>query len=210
MIFLTKTLVFKHYGDTAKLIKENLIFIIIASLFVFGILIGSFSISVCENNDFYGLNSYFNDYIIFINQSSFSELFLNSLFVFSLLVLFNYILGLCVIGNFINVFILLLFSFGIGNVSGFLYRAFSIKGIGFFSLTVLPGLFLFCINYLLSFKQSFTFSKELFKLCKKNAAIKVDFKKYSIKFIVHFVIVFLVSLVFAFFTNTYSSMFDFS
>ena len=203
-------LVFRQQKNAVKTLRDNLSFVVISSIFVFGLLAGSFSIGVCENEDFYGLRSYFDEYITFVKESNFSDLFLNSLFVFSLLILLNYIRGLCVIGNFISIFMLLVFSFGVGSVSGFLYRAFSIYGIGFFALTVMPGLFLFCINYLVSQKHSFEFSKKLFKLCKSENKVSVDFRIYSIKFVIHFILVIIVSLVFAFFSNTFSDMFDFS
>lgn len=210
MIFLTKTLVFKRYSDTVGIFKNNSVFLIISGIFVFGLLIGSFSISVCENNDFYGLSGYFSDYINFLKGCGYSDIFFSSLFMFSLLILINYILGLCVVGNFINLFIFLFFSFGVGCISGFLYKSFSINGIGFFALALLPGLFLFCINYILSLKRSFCFSKELFKLCKKGSNIAIDFKSYSLKFLVHFILVIINSLVYSFFTNTFVTMFEFT
>lgn len=209
MIFLTKTLVLRRYSSTLDLFKGNSVFLIISGIFVFGLLLGSFSISICENNSFYGLSNYFNEYIIFLKNAEFSKIFLSSFFMFALIILLNYILGLCVIGNFVSLFMLLLISFGVGSVSGFLYKSFSINGIGFFALAVLPGLFLFCINYILSLKRSFCFSRELFKLCKKEANVSVDFKSYSIKYVIHFILVIFNSLVFSFFTNTFVSMFNF-
>ena len=210
MIFLTKTLVLRRYGTTIDLFKGNSVFLIISGIFIFGLLLGSFSISICENSSFYGLNNYFYEYIEYLKNADFSEIFMSSFFMFALIILLNYILGLCVIGNFVSLFLLLLISFGVGCVSGFLYKSFSINGIGFFALAVLPGLFLFCINYILSLKQSFCFSKELFKLCKKEVQVSVDFKNYSIKYIIHFILVVFNSLVFSFFTNTFVSMFNFS
>lgn len=210
MIFLTKTLVLRRYSTTLDLFKGNSVFLIISAVFIFGILLGSFSISICENSSFYGLNNYFNDYIAFLKNAAFSEIFMSSFFMFTLIILLNYILGLCVIGNFVSLFLLLLISFGVGSVSGFLYKSFSINGIGFFALAVLPGLFLFCINYILSLKRSFCFSKELFKLCKKETQVSVDFKNYSIKYLIHFILVIFNSLVFSFFTNTFVSMFNFN
>lgn len=210
MIFLTKTLVFKRHRAAVDLFKSNYIFLAVTAIFVFGLLLGSFSIGVCQNQSYYGLSNYFSDYIIFLKESKFSEIFLTSFFMFALIVLINYILGLCLIGNFLSIFISFFISFGIGSISGFLYKSFSVKGIGFFALALLPGLFLFCINYILSLKRSFCFSRELFKLCKNNSEISVDFKNYSVQFIIHFILCLISSLVYSFFSNTFVEMFNFN
>lgn len=205
---MTKTLVLRSKFNSSKLIKQNYLILIISFLFVFGVLIGSFSINVSDNDTFYGLKEYFLDYIEFLNESKFKNVYLNVSFMFSLLILINYILGACLIGDFINIFMLIFFSFGIGSISGFLYNFYSIKGVGFFALTIFPGLFLFCIVYLISFKQSFSFSKNLFKLSIKESEVSVDFKGYSIKFLIHIILIFLIALVFSFFTYTFTPMFD--
>lgn len=209
MIFLTKTLVFKHKRDLTQLLKSNILLIVISAVFLFGMLIGSFSVSICSNSSYYGLSDYFKNYVEYLNNSEFIFIFFNSVFMFVLLILINYILGLCVIGNFISVFILFLFSFGVGSISGFLYKTYSISGVCFFALVILPGLFLFCINYILSLKHSFCFSRELFKLVKKSNSVSVDFKVYSIKFIIHLILSVLICLINAFFSNTFAAMFEF-
>lgn len=207
---MTKTLVFKRHRTAVDLFKGNYIFLIITAIFIFGLLLGSFSISICQNQNYYGLNSYFSDYIVFLKEAAFSEVFLTSFFMFSLIVFLNYILGLCLIGNFISLFISIFISFGIGSISGFLYKSFSVRGIGFFALALLPGLFLFCINYILSLKRSFCFSKELFKLCKSENQVLINFKNYSVQFIIHFILCLISSLVYSFFSNTFVEMFNFN
>ena len=129
--------------------------------------------------------------------------------MFVLLIFINYILGLCVIGNFISIFIFFIFSFGVGSVSGFLYKIYSLNGVCFFSLIILPGLFLFTINYILSLKQSFCFSRELFKLVKSENSVSVNFKSYSIKFLIHFILSLIICLINTFFSYTFCGMFEF-
>ena len=185
-------------------------FIIISCVFLLGLIIGSFSVYACETNDYYGINTYFNGYIESIRESEFLKIFFDTLFVFFLIVFLNFILGLCVVGNFFSFLFYFLFSYGIGAVSGFFYSAYHLKGIGFFALNILPALFLFLIDYIISLKHSIAFSNRLFKLCCVNKEVKVDFKAYLIKFIVHFVLVAIISLIYAFFIKTFNVMFDFS
>ena len=206
MIFLTKTLVFNSYFQSKNLIKTHSTFIFICSVFLLSLVFGAFSISVCENESMYGLKSYITEYLSFLNNSVYLELFINCFIMFSLLILINYILGLCIVGNFISVLILFIYSFSIGSVSGYLYRIYSLNGICFFSLAVFPGLFLFCINYLLSIKRSFDFSKELLKLTKEKSEVSVNFKAYSIKFLIHIILCIFICLIGAFFLVTFSSL----
>lgn len=206
---MTKALIIKQRKNTISLIKNNLMFVIIIGVFLFGMLIGSFSVSVCEDNNFFGIRSYFNSYVDFLSTSDFKTVFLNTLLSLTLLILVNYISGLCVVGNFFISFLLFLFAFGIGSVSAFLYRCYSLTGICFFTLVILPGLFIFCITYILSFIHSFKFSARLFALVKKNNSVSVDFGKYSVKHVMFFILTVLSCVINAFITVNFISVFDF-
>lgn len=206
---MSNKLVFKHKRNITELLKSNILLIVISFVLIFGMLIGSFSVSICSDKSYYGLSDYFNNYILFLNENDFFKIFINSITMFLLLIFINYILGLCLVGNFISIFIFFIFSFGVGSVSGFLYKEYSLNGVCFFALVILPGLFLFCINYILSLKHSFCFSRELFKLTKAGNSISVDFKNYSIKFLIHLLLAILICLISTFFSYTFSAMFEF-
>lgn len=207
--FLSNAMVYKHKRNITTLLKSNILLIIISAVLLLGMMIGSFSVNICEDNNYYGISDYFKSYILFLNENDFFGVFLNSIFMFVLLIFINYILGLCVIGNFISIFIFFIFSFGVGSVSGFLYKIYSLNGVCFFSLIILPGLFLFTINYILSLKQSFCFSRELFKLVKSENSVSVNFKSYSIKFLIHFILSLIICLINTFFSYTFCGMFEF-
>ena len=169
-------------------------------------LIGAFSINVCDNSEYYGISDYFNGFVSFIKTSSFLEMFYNSFFVFSILLLINFTLGLCLIGNVILVIILFLYSFSIGSITSFLYCKYTFIGISYFAVSILPCLFLLTLNYLLCFKNSFNFSKELLSLCKNNN-VSVNIKSYIYKFLTHFVFAALFCLLFSLFSEFLINLF---
>lgn len=204
MIFLTKT---SNLNEDVFVNKEkiyNLTFI--SALFIFGMLVGAFSINICNDSEYYGISLYFDNYIEFLKENSFLNLFYSYFCVFSVLLLINFSLGLCLIGRFVSSIILFLYSFAIGSVSSFLYSKYSIAGLKCFAISILPCLFLLTINYLLCFMNTFNFSKKLLLLCKNNN-VSINFVVYIFKYSIHFVLTVLISLLFALFSRIFISLF---
>ncbi len=205
VIFLTKVLISKGKNNEFYL-KNRRYIILIVSVFIIGMIFGSFSINVCNNSDYYGLSNYFDSFILFLKSSSFLNIYCSFVFTFLLLLLINFILGLCLVGNVFIVIILLLYSFAIGSISAFLYCKYSLIGISYFVVSILPCLFLMTINYLICVKHSFVFSKDLC-LLSKNSINSIDFKSYIVKYFIHFIFVILFSIMFSLFSKFLINLF---
>ncbi len=188
------------------LLKSNLKLIVITVIFVFSLVIGSFSVSVGENSN---MASYFLDYIKYLKNCEFLNLFFNYYFYFSLFILLNMVLGLCVIGVFLNWFVLFLLGFGIGNVSGFIFYEYSLNGLCFFLLLLMPALFLYSIVFIISFRDSSDFSLKLLRSVNKREVFSESLKKYFIKYIIYFIILIFISLFNTFVITNFYVLFDF-
>ncbi len=206
---MIKTISLKEYVSFKSLLKSNLKILIATICFSLSLLLGSFAASVCDDKSCFGIASYFSNYLKFIENCDFIDLFLNSYFHFSILILINMVLGLCVIGIFLNWFILFLFGFGTGAVSGYIFYAYSLKGLCFFLLILLPGLFLFSLELVLSFKDSFEYSLKLFKTANKKLVFSANLKNYFLKYIIYFVILMFMCLFNAFVIINFYSFFNF-
>ncbi len=206
---MTKTVVLKDYITFRGILKSNLKFIVICLGFIISLIAGTFAISVCNDDNYFGLSSYFSEYLGFLNNCGFLEVFLNSLYAFSVLILINMVLGLCVIGAFFNWFVLFILGFGIGSVSGYIFSVYSLKGLCFFLLIILPGLFLFSLDYILSFQDSFDFSLMLFRTVSKKMQYSANLRQYFIKYLIYFVLVIFISLFNSFMISTFFGFFNF-
>lgn len=200
--------ILKNNSSFKRIFFGNLEFIIICSVFILSLCLGAFSVSVCDDGNYFGLCEHFDNYLIFAQKSGFTDIFLYSSFGYSVLILINCILGLCVIGTFFNPIIMFLFGFGTGAMSSYIYCTYSLKGICYFILILLPGIFLFSLNYILSFKFSFDSSLKLYKAVAKNISERFDLKLYFVRYIYFFILTFIIGAIGSFFIKTFSPIFD--
>ena len=101
----------------------------------------------------------------------------------------------------------------LGAVTGLLYSEYSVKGIAFHAVLVLPSTAVFLIAYLLAQRESFRFSVMMVKLtasAANPADLSADFKNYCGRYIVLIGIVLLSALIDAVFTLLFSSSFGLS
>lgn len=205
---MSKPFALKERIPFKRVVFGNIRFVLICFGFIISLCIGSFAVSICDDGAYFGLSEYFENYLRFSVESSFADIFLYSSLSFLLLILINCILGLCVIGSFVNSLFIFVFGFGIGAVSSYIYCVYSLKGICYFILVLLPGIFLISLNYILSFKYSFDFSVKLLKSVGKNISVSFDLKLYFIRYIYFFVLTFAIGLINSFFIKTFTPIFD--
>lgn len=205
---MSKPLIIKNNLSFKKIVLKNLRFVIICAVFILSLILGAFSVSVCDDESFFGLAEHFDNFLEFTEKSGFAEMLLYLSFGFSFLILINFVLGLCVIGTFFNPTIMFIYGFGAGAISSYIYCTYSLKGICYFILVLLPGIFLFSLNYILSFDFSFKFSLKLYKSITKNISQRFDLKLYLIRYIYFFILTFIIGLINSFFIKTFSPIFD--
>ncbi|MBO5935498.1 MAG: stage II sporulation protein M [Clostridia bacterium] len=111
--------------------------IITVSLFAAAMIIGAgtFKNTTAEISDF---TTFFNNYISTRSEQKLYTVFFNSLFFNSIILTVINFAGLSCAGVPVIVFIILLKGLGAGVFSGLLFSQFSINGIGYYLITILP------------------------------------------------------------------------
>lgn len=112
--------------------------IITLALFASGMIIGAGLLKSAAYNteDFVSL---FNNYIQMRSEQKVHQLFLNSLLINLFCVFIANFAAMSCIGLPLAVSIPVLKGFGAGFISGYLFSEFSMNGIGYYLLTILPG-----------------------------------------------------------------------
>ncbi|MBR3867714.1 MAG: stage II sporulation protein M [Clostridia bacterium] len=112
--------------------------IITLALFAAAMIIGSGTLK--NTSDYIGdYSDIFNSYIIMRSDEKIYTVFFNSVSVNLFFILLINFAGLSCVGIPLTVFIILIKGLGFGFFSGFLFSEFSMSGIGYYLITVLPG-----------------------------------------------------------------------
>lgn len=113
--------------------------IITLALFAAGMIIGAGLLKYTSNNNNNEFITIFNEYAIMRTEQKAFRTFLNSLAVNLFFIFLINFAGLSCIGIPITVFITLIKGIGLGFFAGYLFSQFSMSGIGYYLITVLPG-----------------------------------------------------------------------
>lgn len=136
----------RGFNNVYKTISKNKEIIILVLIFLSSVLFGVLRFKGESNNEL--IVSYLSRYVEMRLNSSFFKIFISSFLTSLCWIVLILILGTSVFGV-INVpLILAVFGFFCGNISAFLYSNYSLKGIAFHSVMMLPCE-LFCIIALL-------------------------------------------------------------
>lgn len=168
-------------NNILELLKKSKTSILIWFCLILGITLGVFCVSYIEIESFYKINFLFiNNFKENINQT-WSEIFTTS---FSATSIFVFILELCILscwGIFLVPILIILKGYSLGLSAGYLYLIYKIKGIAFYLLILLPGVFLSSIGYNIfaskTINFSYNFTKLIFSKQDNNYNFKINFLK---------------------------------
>lgn len=186
--------------------------IFLSVLLIIGMVFGAISISAVSMDFIYKIDFLFlNDFKERIS-STHLEIFISSILSLSV---FSLILEFLTLSFFGAIFIPALIIFkgmGIGMTAGYLYLIYGLKGIAFYILILLPGIFVSSIGIIIFSAESFKFScKFAKKLLPKSdgRALWSEFKNYIHKVGCAFVILLFSSLLDVGFMAMFSRFFEF-
>lgn len=136
-----------NVGKLLNYIKESKYYIFLLFLLIVGMLFGAISINFLGDGFINAVDDWFKSYVSFRTQKGFIEIFFSS-FLSSTLYVMVIVLSSFGIGG-IGLLPLLVFfrGFGTCSVSGLLYRNFSLQGIAFANLILLP--FFIAVDFIL-------------------------------------------------------------
>lgn len=209
---MTEAIFINKLDDANDFFRKNRSLLVLSSLLLFGMLIGAWSIKLCNNDNYYGVVDIFDN---FLNKRVGQPFFISFLYsvLSSLPVLIcSYVFGLCIIGSPAAVIIPFVYGFSMGISAGYLYSVYELKGIGFFALIMLPRLFINSITVIFASRETLRYSLKLFKVILPNSKphqFSESFKLYSIKFIFFLIIIMFASLIDAIMSVAFIDFFKF-
>ena len=198
--------------DIINFSKNYRTIIFLSILLLLGMVLGTISISAVNMDFIYKVDFLFlNDFKERIASSNL-EIFTSSLLSLSF---FSLLIEFVTLSFFCLLLIPVLIAFkglGIGMTAGYLYLIYGLKGIAFYILILLPGIFVSSIGLIIFAAESFKFScKFAKKIFPKSDGISIwnEFKNYIHKIGCAFVILLFSSLLDVGFMAMFSRFFEF-
>lgn len=169
----------KNLKFTDFMAKNNILVILIL-LFILGLAAGTFSGSKVSV-----LSDYSDDYLKrFISErtnATFFSVTLDSFMGSALTLLLTFAAGTSMLGVILVPTIFLLRGVLYGSVSALLYSEYSVKGIAFNAVLIIPAAIVFIISFILSSRESIKFSLIIAKMTLPGSPspnLSADFKNY--------------------------------
>ena len=178
-----RVLKFSEFSQIFTFLKRNKIVLLLVLLFLSGFIFGIITFGKHKNFDNLIID-YLHSFIQKRQNGSFSSVFIGS-FLHSLSFVFlGFCLGTSMFGIITSPFIITYFGVFLGSVSSLLYSEYSLKGVAFYTVLILPVNIFLVLALILSSCESIKFSYSLATLTFKAGVaqnIIIDFKKYCIK-----------------------------
>ncbi|MBR7133632.1 MAG: stage II sporulation protein M [Clostridia bacterium] len=177
-------------------VKNNFL-ILLTTVFIIGLCIGVFTFGKYETVSLFS-DWYIEDMISERSNDGFLNIVLNSFIGSAMLLLLVFICG----SSFMGVLLIPLFvglkSFLHGSIAAMLYSVYSLKGIAFHAVIILPASIIVTVVLLISAKEAMRFSVLLARVTLPQSApinISLEFKGYCVKFLIISVFVLLSAVV---------------
>ena len=198
--------------DIINFSKNYRTIIFLSILLLLGMVLGTISISAVNMDFIYKVDFLFlNDFKERIASSNL-EIFASSLLSLSFFSLLIEFVTLSFFGALLIPVLIAFKGLGIGMTAGYLYLIYGLKGIAFYILILLPGIFVSSIGLIIFAAESFKFScKFAKKIFPKSDGISIwnEFKNYIHKIGCAFVILLFSSLLDVGFMAMFSRFFEF-
>ncbi|MBR4282546.1 MAG: stage II sporulation protein M [Clostridia bacterium] len=154
---------------------------------------------------------FFENFLYSRENSSFIDVFINTLTSGFIYLLLCYFSGMFALGSVSNSLILIFKGATLGVLMGYSYLSYGLKGVIFAIIIILPSAFITSITLIYSAKESFILSHYFFRLFTNNLVLKnirLEFKKYCIKFLVFFIFILISALIDASLTKLFWNVID--
>lgn len=170
-------------------ILKNNVVIILSVFFVIGIVIG---VSLLSNNEsvFQFAKSDFEKFLVLRKNNSFGKVFISSFLGLLPYVLLIFLCGTSLVGIALTPLSILYRGFCYGITASYLYCDYSLQGIAFNSLILIPTTLIAVFGYLISGREAFNFSLHLAKISMPNGqAVSMynDFRLYCKRSLLYFI-----------------------
>lgn len=180
-----------------EFIAKNNILVIIISVLVVGIITGIFCVNKVSFITLFA-KGYLGNFAIIRQSSHFLKIFFNSFMslMFLMLVVFGF--GSSIVGVAVVPITAFLKGVSYGAISAYLYSTYSVKGVAFNAVLIIPAAIVFIIAFLLALREAIQFSVHLAKLTfpkTPSTNLHRDFKNYCGRFLFISLIVLVSSII---------------
>lgn len=179
----------KESFDFIKFFSENKTFIYSVLFYFCGLLGGSFMYKKCQNDV---LNK-----ILACGDESFIQLLTNNISVYFLLFALSLLMGLCLVGfPFINL-IPMYIGFEAGMKVAYYYINYSVKGIGYTLLMIVPFVCFYTTVIMYTISMSYTLSRNIYCITVKKETLsdELNYKLFLKKYLIYAGIIFIAAVV---------------
>lgn len=174
-----KVLSLKNFKLTEFVTKNNILAVLVV-LIVAGVSVGIFTESRIQVLSNYS-TTYVERFIALRSGESFLSVALSSFMSSALVLLVLFAAGTSMLGVILVPFIAALIGLFYGGISALLYSEYSVKGIAFNAVLIVPSAFVFLIALLLAGRESMRFSLLMAKMTLPGSPavnLAFDFKNY--------------------------------
>ena len=174
-----KVLSIKNFKLTEFVTKNNILAVLVV-LIIAGVSVGIFTESRIQVLSNYS-TTYVERFIALRSGESFLSVALSSFMSSALVLLMLFAAGTSMLGVILVPFIAALIGLFYGGISALLYSEYSVKGIAFNAVLIVPSAFVFLIALLLAGRESMRFSLLMAKMTLPGSPavnLAFDFKNY--------------------------------
>ena len=174
-----KVLSIKNFKLTEFVTKNNILAVLVV-LIIAGVSVGIFTESRIQVLSNYS-TTYVERFIALRSGESFLSVALSSFMSSALVLLMLFAAGTSMLGVILVPFIVALIGLFYGGISALLYSEYSVKGIAFNAVLIVPSAFVFLIALLLAGRESMRFSLLMAKMTlpgSPSVNLAFDFKNY--------------------------------
>ena len=174
-----KVLSLKNFKLTEFVTKNNILAVLVV-LIIAGVSVGIFTESRIQVLSNYS-TTYVERFIALRSGESFLSVALSSFMSSALVLLVLFAAGTSMLGVILVPFIAALIGLFYGGISALLYSEYSVKGIAFNAVLIVPSAFVFLIALMLAGRESMRFSLLMAKMTlpgSPSVNLAFDFKNY--------------------------------
>lgn len=172
----------KESFDFDDFLEKNKEYIFLLLIYVAGLLAGSL---LFKSLDLSKYSSYVSDFLT-VKGDSLLSVAVDRLSVYLIIYVFTILLGLCIIGFPIINLVPLLCGFEVAIKIAFYYNLYSLKGIGYSLLMIVPEASAFMVILFFTIASSKELSKNIFDISlQKNTEKQLDLKDYLKSFLIY-------------------------
>lgn len=175
-----KVINLKNYRDFIFLFKKNKVLILFLIFFILGFFIGTVSLDKFQGfKDFF--SSRLEEFIKFRTDNSIIKISFDTFIFYLTFIISAFVIGSSFLGIVFLPFIVAFCGIYYGGIMALLYSEYSLKGVAFSAVMILPSAVIFAVCMILAVQESACFSIRISKLTLPKtvpANLFYDFKNY--------------------------------